>query len=273
LERNSQLGGQLLWTHNPIKNYLGVEAGNGRELAKRFADQVRGAEIELLDNLPVTSVDLRTRSVKTTGGEVYSADAIVIATGVRRRKLGVPGEDEFAGRGILVSGVRDGDLIKGKSVVIVGGGDAALENALMLGRHAERVTIVHRRGEFTARTEFVEAAAAKENVEFMLESEIAGIDGRETVENVAVRKRMGEESVIDCDAVLIRIGIDPNTELFATQLELDERGYIVVDGELRTSIRGVWAIGDATGPTRMTIAGAGGHGAISASSILDSIGC
>jgi len=266
IEQNLSLGGQLLWTHNPITNYLGAEAENGAALAHRFTEQMGRAAIKFASGQEVTSVKLASKTVVVDGAEITS-DAIVIATGVRRRKLGVAGEDEFAGRGILVSGARDRDNVRGKRVVIIGGGDAALENALILSEMASKVYVVHRRQDLSARSEFVSQVRERSNVDLVFNSMVTAVGGAASVQYVKVSDRSGETSTIDCDAVLIRIGVEPNTRLFGGQVELDDKGYILVDEELRTTVDCVWAIGDVTGPVGPTIANAVGDGSVAAKSV------
>jgi thioredoxin reductase (NADPH) len=271
IDRGSKLGGQLHWTHNPITNYLGAVTENGSELAAKFAEQIERAQIDVVVGYGVTSADLKSKNV-IADGRAYAADAIVIATGVRRRKLGVPGEDEFVGRGILVSGALDRETVRDKTVVIVGGGDAALENAVILSEHAKKVHVVHRRARFSARDEFVARARAVADVEFVFDSVVTAIGGDTSVEHASFRKHSGEMSSIACDAILIRIGVEPNTDLFKGQIELDKRGYVVVQGDGLTTMPGVWAIGDVTESRSMTIAHAVGNGAEAARSIFEQLG-
>lgn len=269
IEENTKLGGQLLWTHNPTNNYLGLQPKNGDELASKFAKHIEDTGIKVMLGTPVTSVDFAAKSI-VAGGQIYIGRAIVVASGVRRRQLGISGEDEFGGRGILVSGARDRESARDKTVVIVGGGDAALENASMLAEVARKVYVIHRRDEFAARDEFVSRASERSNVEFVLGASPTEIGGGEYVEYVLVREPTGNTARIECDAVLIRIGVDPNTDLFGDQVKLDDRGFIVVDKQLRTSIPGVWAIGDVASPDAMTIANAVGAGSVAAKSIVAS---
>jgi thioredoxin reductase (NADPH) len=268
IERNSTLGGQLLWTHNPITNYLGAEAANGAELAATFAEQVDRSNIEIVAAREVTSVDLSAKKV-VLDETILGADAIVIAAGVRRRKLEIPGENEFVDRGILASGARGRDKVEDKTVVIIGGGDAAVENALILSDHARRVVVVHRRHEMTARPEFLSRSRERSNVEFILETVVTAIEGKENVERVRLESSQNELSTIHCDAILIRVGVEPNTELFDGQITLDQSRYVVVDKEFRTSAGGVWAVGDIAGPLALTIANAVGSGSVAARSIKD----
>ena len=262
LEKEADLGGQLLWTFNAITNYLGVEAANGHELRDRFLQHIIERNVELLTSASVSSADLRARSVALEDGRQLTARAIIIATGVRRRRLDVPGEDEFRGRGILDSGVRSQNDVAGKTVVIVGGGDAALENALMLSETAKSVTLVHRRDEFTARPDFVDSARQDPKIEFVLDSHVAAITGNQNVEGVEIRGvRSGATSRLAADAVLIRIGVVPNTQLFHGQLDLDPGGYIVTTTNCATSLPDVYAAGDVANPRSPTISTAVGTAA------------
>ena len=144
LEQNQEVGGQLVSIHNPIENYLGARAANGRELRDRFAEQTKDCDFDLWTNVEIDSVDLKARRITLHTGESLQAIAIIIATGLRRRQLGIPGETDFAGRGIIESGARDRNLFAGKDVCVIGGGDAAVENALLLAEVCPTVTLVHR---------------------------------------------------------------------------------------------------------------------------------
>jgi len=269
IDKSDRLGGQLWWIHNPISNYLGIQTANGAQLATIFEKQTQNGDVEIITGQEVASADLSTRTFQL-GDRSFTGDAVIIASGVRRRRLGIPGEDRGLDWGILTSGARDREMVKGKRVVIVGGGDAALENALILSGHADQVTVIHRGAEFSARREFVDAARGQSNVHFVLRANLLGIEGSEQVER-AVIDAMDGVRTIDCDAVLIRIGVEPNTDFLAGQVLLDDRRYVVVDTQLRTSKAGVWAVGDISGPIAMTIAGAVGHGAVAAASIYRSL--
>ena len=265
IDKSDRLGGQLWWIHNPISNYLGIQTANGAQLATIFEKQTQNGDVEIITGQEVASADLSTRTFQL-GDRSFTGDAVIIASGVRRRRLGIPGEDRGLDWGILTSGARDREMVKGKRVVIVGGGDAALENALILSGHADQVTVIHRGAEFSARREFVDAARGQSNVHFVLRANLLGIEGSEQVERAVVDGMDGVRT-IDCDAVLIRIGVEPNTDFLAGQILLDDRRYVVVDTQLRTSKTGVWAVGDISGPIAMTIAGAVGHGAIVSASV------
>lgn len=257
LEREHELGGQLLWTHNAIENYPPFRAKNGRELRDHFLGRVENAGVVYRTNAPVADVDLGERLVTLANGDRYSAGSIILATGVRRRRLNVPGEAEFRGRGILESGIKDKEQVRGKTVVIVGGGDAAVENAYILGEVAKKVILVHRRNVFTAQRRFVDAAHKMPNVEVLFDSRVTAIVGDTRVMGVETQNlSSGVRTVVVTDAVLIRIGIEPNAELFACQLVLDEGGYIARTDLCGTSLPFVYAAGDVTNPTDLTVAAA-----------------
>jgi len=269
LERGLELGGQLLWTHNPIRNYLGAEASNGRELRDVFLRQVGEKKVELVTNAEVTSVDVVDRRVELRNGDTKSATHLIIATGVSRRRLGIPGELEFVGKGVLQSGVRDREQVRGKRVVVIGGGDAALENSILLRETGAEVTLVHRRGEFSARPGVFVAGKKKKGVEFVTGHVVSEIGGNDRVEEVSITDvSTGESKSIPCDAVLIRIGVEPNTGFLRDQVERDADGYITVDRFCRTNVSGVFAVGDVANPKSPTISTAVGMGATAAKSIL-----
>src|SRR5437016_6060397 len=154
LEQNEEVGGQLLSVHNPIENYLGVQAANGPELRNRFVEQTKNCDFDLWTNVEIEGIDLKARRMTLRTGESLKSIAMIVATGLRRRKLGIPGETDFEGRGIIESGARDRNLFAGKDVCVIGGGDAAVENALLLAEVCPTVTLVHRNKALRARREF-----------------------------------------------------------------------------------------------------------------------
>ncbi|MCD9186779.1 MAG: NAD(P)/FAD-dependent oxidoreductase [Pyrinomonadaceae bacterium] len=262
LEKEKEFGGQLLWTYNAIENHLGITAKNGREMSEIFLQQTEKRNFSRHLTAGVEKVNLAEKTISLTHGEEFSGKFIILATGVRRRKLNIPGEDFFRGRGIIESGKKDADKIENKNVVIVGGGDAALENALILSEKAKKVYLVHRRDEFRGRKEFIEKVEKNGRVEILLETELVEIKGDEAIRSVRTKNRKsGEMRDLQIEAVLLRIGIEPNTELFRGQIDLDKNGYIEIDSSCRTSIANVFAVGDAANPTAPTISSAVGMGA------------
>jgi thioredoxin reductase (NADPH) len=264
LERGREAGGQLLRVYNPIKNYLGAQTQNGRELRDQFLKQVEAARIELRTDAEVSSVDVQAKQVVLQSGETFGARSLILATGVRRRRLNIEGEREFVGRGVLKSGALERGDLAGKRVCVVGGGDAALENALILAEVCESVALVHRGANFTARREFIGRARANPRIKFFMQSQVQRILGDKTVEAVEIRRADGETFILATEGVLIRIGVEPNAELFRSQLRTDARGYIVVTSEQETSAANVFAIGDVANPLAPTISGAVGAGATAA---------
>jgi thioredoxin reductase (NADPH) len=265
LEQAAEVGGQLLRVYNRIENYLGVRVENGRELRDRFAERVTDAEFDLWTNVEIESVDLKARRIALRSGEDLQAISIIIATGVRRRRLNIPGEMELAGRGVMESGTRDRDQFAGKDVCIVGGGDAAAENALLLAEVCPTVTLVHRGKKLRARSAFVERLRGEHCITVFKDSIVQRIIGETEVEGVEIlRGGAIKPFQMAVKGVLIRIGVEPGTELFREQIHMDESGYIVVTGEQETSASNVFAIGDVSNPLAPTISGACGAGATAA---------
>jgi thioredoxin reductase (NADPH) len=272
LEADAETGGQLLRVYNPIENYLGVRATDGRALRDMFAAQVEGAEFDLWTQTEIERVDLVAKRIVLRSGEELQAIFLIIATGVRRRSLDVPGEAEFAGRGVLASGVRDRDSVAGEDVCVVGGGDAAVENALLLAEVCPTVTLVQRGEHLRARAEFVERLRGEHCITVFKEAQLTRILGSERVEAVEIMRRGAIKPFqLAVRGVLIRIGVAPNTELFREQLTTDARGYVIVTSEHETSVANVFAIGDVANPLAPTIAGAVGAGATAAKVIAERI--
>lgn len=265
LERGSDIGGQLHSIYGPIENYLGRRAENGAEMLRHFRESAARFDFVRRTGSEVISIDLAARSVVLGDGDEIAFGCLIIATGVRRRRLGVPGELEFQGKGIIESGVRDRELVTGKKVVIVGGGDAAIENALILSELASSVTIVHRRSGFTARDEMKRELDNRGNVEFSLGSEVTKITGGRAVSAVEVTDiAAGQVRQLTVDAVLIRVGVEPNSELIRGVVDLDGRGYVVVNARCETNVEGVFAVGDVANPLSPTLSTAAGTGATAA---------
>jgi len=273
LEQAEAVGGQLVSVHNPINNYLGLHAENGPELCERFVEQTEGSEFDLWTNVEIESVDLKARRVTLKSGEQLQSIAIIIATGLRRRRLGIPGEMEFAGRGLIESGAHDRDQFAGKDVCVIGGGDAAAENALLLAEVCPTVTLVHRRRKLRARREFTEALPTNHCVTVFPESIVRRIIGGDWVEAVEIERAGAIKPFqMAVQGVLIRIGFEPNTDLFQGQIELDERSFAIVGSQQETSVANVFAIGDVANPLAPTIAGAVGSGATAAKVIGSRLG-
>lgn len=231
---------------NDIENYPGFPEGiSGPELMERMQQQAQrfGAEI-VMDE--VTRVDLSASpfAVETYSDE-YQAKTVVIATGVSQRLLGVPGEDRLAGRGVSRCATCDGFFFQDKKIVVIGGGDSAVDESLFLTRYAREVHVVHRRNRLRAQRAAQERAFKNPKISFIWDTAVTEIIGENQVTGVKLENlETGEERTFDCDGVFIYIGATPNTELFKGQLELDEFDYIVTCKNGHTSVPGAFAAGD-----------------------------
>lgn len=259
------LGGQVSLT-NTIENYPGFPDGIlGPDLSALLQKQAErfGAEV-VFD--AATAVELRAQPFRVTADSgVYAARALIIATGASPRKLGVPGEKELIGRGVSYCATCDGAFFRSRNVLVVGGGDSALEEGLFLTRYAARVTIVHRRAELRADKILRARAEANEKVRFLLERVVEEIRGAGKVESVRLRHTgTGAAEEIPADGVFVFIGHDPNTAIFRGQLAMDEPGYLRIDDRMRTSVPGVFAAGEAADPFFRQVATSAGMGVAAA---------
>jgi thioredoxin reductase (NADPH) len=272
LEQNAEIGGQLLSVHNPIENYLGVRATNGRELRDRFVEQTHDCDFDLWTNVEIAGVDLKAKRVRLHSGEELQSIAIIIATGLRRRKLSIPGEDEFIGRGMIESS-GDREAFAGKDVCVIGGGDAAAENALLFAEVCPTVTLVHRRKKLQARREFTEQLQTLHCITVFPESVVRRIIGRDAIEAVEIERAGAIKPFqMAVRGVIVRVGFEPNAELFRDQMEIDDRAYVMVSSQQETSVENVFAVGDVANPLAPTISGAVGSGATAARVIASRLG-
>ncbi len=258
-------GGQVATT-TTVENYPGfVEGIQGPDLARVMQDQAEkfGARVEY-DT--ITSVDLRERPFHLIGeaGE-YRAQTLILATGASATKLLVLGEQELTGRGVSYCATCDGYFFKDKEIVVVGGGDSAIEEGLFLTKFASRVTVIHRRDTLRAGALLQKRARENSKMNFIWNSVVTEVVGTVQVEAVRLRDVLsGEERLLPTSGLFIYIGHQPNTELFAGQLELDAQGYIVTDKWMRTNVPGVFAAGEATDPHFRQVITSAGMGAAAA---------
>ncbi len=272
LEAEAEFGGQLLRVYNRIENHLGIEARNGVELRDCFVRQTEKRGFTRRLQAEVSLIDAENKKITLSGGKQLSAKSLIIATGVRRRKLNIEGEDFFRGRGIIESGKKDAEKVLGKSVLIVGGGDAALENALILAETAKKVYLAHRRQDFRGRTEFLEKILPHPKIKIFTESAVRRIIGGESIEAVEIQNLNNNEiQNLPIEAVLIRIGVAPNSEIVRGKIDLDTGGYIKIDSNCETSVKDVFAVGDVAYPLAPTVSSAVGTGATAAKAILQSM--
>jgi len=240
-----ELGGQAALTHT-IENYPGFPDGvGGQELGELFQKQAErfGAKVEF-DT--AQSVDLSQRPFKITADNaVYFSDSLIVGTGARPNHLDIPGETEFTGKGVSYCATCDGWFFKNKKVIVVGGGDSALEEGLFLTRFATSVTIVHRRESLRAGKVLQNRAFTDPKVSFVWNSALAEIKGDGVVKSVKVNNtKTGETSEIETDGVFIFIGHTPNTQMFAGQLDMDDAGYVRSNMMMETNVPGVFVAGE-----------------------------
>jgi thioredoxin reductase (NADPH) len=252
-------GGQLMLTQE-VENFPGFENGIlGPKLMEEMQKQAERCGAELMfEN--ATATDLKSKPFKiTVGNTVYEAKTVIIATGASAKWLGLESEARLRGRGVSVCATCDAPFFRNKKVVVVGGGDTAMEEAFVLARVASEVKVIHRRDKLRACKFLQEKAFANPKITFVWSSTVQEILGTNRVEGVRLRNAVsGEESVLECDAVFLAIGHKPNTDIFKDQIELDEAGYVVVREQTRTNIDGVFAAGDvADNRYRQAIAAAG----------------
>ncbi|MBB5913788.1 thioredoxin reductase (NADPH) [Nocardia transvalensis] len=246
LFEGTQFGGALMTT-TEVENFPGFREGimgpdlmeEMREQAKRFGADIRTEDVEAIDlSGPIKSV--------TVGGETYQAYAIVLAMGSAARYLDVPGEQRLLGRGVSACATCDGFFFKGQDIVVVGGGDSAMEEATFLTKFAASVTIVHRREEFRASRIMLERAKSNEKIRFRLNAEVVEVHGENSVTGLTLRDtKTGETSELPATGLFVAIGHDPRSELVRGQVDLDDEGYVLVtQPTTATSAEGVFAAGD-----------------------------
>jgi thioredoxin reductase (NADPH) len=257
----NEIGGQVSISAE-VENYPGFPEGlTGPEMVERFQKQAErfGARVEYAE---VTEVDFDVHPfrIKSYDSE-HEAKAIVIATGASARKLGVPGEAEFTGRGVSYCATCDGFFFRDKDIAVVGGGDSALEEGVFLTKFARRVRIIHRRDQLRAGQTLQDRARRNEKIEFVWNTVVTEINGDGAVESVQLKDvHTGELSTLETDGVFVYIGHYPNSQPFKGKLEMDDHGYILTDRRTRTSVPGVFAAGEIADPIFRQIVTSAGEG-------------
>ncbi|MCB9208280.1 MAG: FAD-dependent oxidoreductase [Ignavibacteriales bacterium] len=266
-------GGQMVLTHE-IANYPGVESINGYQLSSIMRKQAESFGCKVRSNVKITvlNIDGEEKSVEVNGKETFFADAVILATGGRSRTIGAPGEDKFKGMGISYCATCDGDFFQDKNIIVVGGGNSALEEAVSLTKYASNVTVVHQFDHFQAFESAIQEAKDNPKINFIMESEIQEFIGDQALKKVIIKNmRTGEMSEKEIDGVFILIGYIPSTEKVKGIVELNERNEIITDENLATNIPGVFAAGDSRAKRYRQVTTAVSDGTIAALASIDYI--
>ncbi len=260
------VGGQMVLTHE-IANYPGVESISGYQLSNIMKKQAKSFGCDIRANISINRLELNDplKQVILADGTVYTADAIILSLGGRSRTLGVRGENDFKGRGISYCATCDGDFFTDREIIVVGGGNSALEEAVSLTKYASRVTVVHQFDHFQAFEHAVEEARKNPKTGFLMESVVTGFNGNEKIESVDIKNlKTGETINFKTDGAFIFIGYVPNTEFLKGLVGLNQWGEIIVDSNMSTNIKGVYAAGDSTAKRYRQVTTAVGDGTIAA---------
>lgn len=240
------VGGQMVLTHE-IANYPGIESISGYELARNMKLQAQKFGCTIKSNIKITSLELEPELKRITVNhkDVYTSDAVIISTGGKSRMIGAVGEDDFKGKGISYCAACDGDFFQDKEIIVVGGGNSALEEAVSLTKYASKVTVVHQFDRFQAFEHYVDEAKKNEKINFIMESKIIEFIGDEKLNSVKIQHQATNKiTEMNIDGVFIFIGYVPNTEQLEGVVELNAQKEIVVDKNMRTNLTGVYAAGD-----------------------------
>ena len=254
-------GGQA-GTTETIENYPGFPQGvSGSELMIKFYEQAVNFGVQV-EYKHVSSLELEGKVKKViTDDEVYEAKAVIIASGARPRLLGVPGEDKFRGKGVSYCATCDGFFFKDQDVAVVGGGDTAIEEAMYLAKICRQVTVIHRRDRLRATRILQERAFKNEKIQFVWDSVVEEILGKEKAEELVLRNVITQEQkILKVNGVFIFVGYIPNTDFLPESLQKDEQGYVLTDEELKTNLPGVFAVGDVRQKRLRQVATAVGDG-------------
>lgn len=266
------IGGQMVLTHE-IANYPGVESISGYQLSKTMKQQAKSFGCDIKSNVTMQDFNLQDKTITINNGDTYSAKAIIWSSGGRSRMLNVPGEEEFKGRGISYCATCDGDFFQDKEIIVVGGGNSALEEAVSLTKYASKVTIVHEFNHFQAFDHAIAEAETNTKINFIMESHIVGFEGSNNLEKAKI-KNLKTGNIIDMniDGTFIFIGYVPNTEILKGKyLELNERNEVTVNENYETNIKGVFAAGDTLAKRYRQITTAVADGTIAALNAIEYI--
>jgi len=259
------IGGQITNAER-VENYPGFPEGiQGIRLGQLIHEQATGYGLEILSAEVIGAVPSARHNLVSTGEGDFTCESIIIASGAQYRRLGVPGEDEFVGRGVSYCATCDGPLFKGKTVAIVGGGDAAVTEALYLSKFATSVKVIHRRSELRASKVVQERALAEPKIDFVWDSVVTRIEGDKAVEQLVLKSTKDDRiSVLEVGGVFVAVGSEPNSAQWRGLLPLDEGGYIITNELMETSLPGIFAAGDVRHNSARQVITAAGDGATAA---------
>ncbi len=264
-------GGQMVLTHQ-IANYPGIESISGYELARNMKTQAQNFGCVIKSNIKVTNLilDKQIKEVVVNNKDTFTSDAVILATGGRSRTLGVPGEEEFKGKGISYCATCDGDFFQDKEIIVVGGGNSALEEAVSLTKYASKVTIVHQFDHFQALEHYIHEAKNNPKINFIMESKISEFIGGEQLSKVIIQNQKSlEKTEMKIDGVFVFIGYVPNTENLAGKVSLNSFGEIIVNKDMATNIPGVYAAGDSVAKKYRQVTTAVADGTIAALNAIE----
>lgn len=259
-------GGQIALT-GEVEDYLGFEHISGAELGQKFTDHAKkfGLEVEMEEVVEVYT-DGDHRIAKCASGDLYRAKAIILSTGGSPVKLGIPGEQEYGGRGVSYCAICDGAFFRDKVIAVVGGGDAAVEEGAYLTKYGSKVYIIHRRDELRAQKIIQQRAFANPKIEFIFDTTVETVNGDGgVIKNLSLKNlKTGAKSTLDVGALFIYVGFRPNSNLVREQLKKDEGGYIVTNDRMETSVPGIFACGDVRSQLVRQVTNAVGDGTTAA---------
>ncbi len=259
-------GGQIATT-SEVEDYPGILMTTGPELSMQLMEHAQhfGAQVEIGEQVTKVKLDGKVKKVKTESGRTFSTRSVILATGAEPRTLGVPGEDKLRGYGVSYCAVCDGPFFRDRPVAVVGGGDAAFDEALYLTKYASTVYLIHRRDEFRAQKVLVDRARANDKMQFILDTVVDSISGDKAVTGAMLRNlKTGETRELPLGGLFVYIGNIPSTNLLEQYVEIDDSGYIEVDATMATGCPGVYVAGDVRKSPLKQIVTAGSDGSIAA---------
>ncbi len=266
------IGGQMVLTHQ-IENYPGIDSISGYMLARTMSKQAEKFGCIIKSNTKISKLELEgeQKTITINDKENFTAKVVILATGGKSRSLNVPGENNFSGKGISYCATCDGDFFQDRDIIVVGGGNSALEEAVSLTQYASSVTVVHQFDHFQAYEHAIEEAKANEKISFVMESEILEFSGEQNLQKVKIRDKDNNIEDKNIDGVFIFIGYIPQTEFVENIVELNSWNEIVVDDKLQTSVAGVFAAGDARATRVRQITTATADGTVAALQAIEYI--